>query len=180
MLELLIKGNELYDENTNKFITTPDCKLTLEHSLISVAKWEAKWKIPYFQATERTREQDMDYIKCMVIGPVPDDQIIASMGFDDMMQIRGYIEDPMTATVFNEKRKNASKKRIMTAEVIYSRMFANSIPLDCQKWHLNRLLSLIRVCELNNSPPEKMSKKDTAAWNAEQNAIRRAKYNTKG
>jgi hypothetical protein len=181
MLEITVKENEFYDQNTNKFITIPECTLTLEHSLISLAKWESKWQIPYFDDNKKTPAQDLDYIRCMVVGNVKNEHVFKALSFDDVMQIQKYINAPMTATTFRKNTKTTKpKKEVMTAEVIYAHMFAHSIPVECQKWHLNRLLTLLKVCDLQNAPKEKMSKKQTALWNAEQNAARKAKYNTRG
>lgn len=180
MLEITTMEDEFYDQRTNKFIQIPACTLVLEHSLISIAKWESKWQIPYFGMEEKTSVQDLDYIRCMTIGNVKNDLVYSTLSVDNILAIREYIKHPMTATTFQKKTKGRSKKETTTAETIYARMFAHSIPIECQKWHLNRLLTLLRVCDLQNAPPEKMSKKQTAAWNAEQNAARRAKYNTGG
>lgn len=180
MLELKIKGDETYDERTNKFIQIPECTITLEHSLISLAKWESKWQMPYFDDKKKTPAQDLDYIRCMVIGNVKNEQIFNLLSHEDLKKIQDYIAAPMTATTFHKKSRNRPRKDVMTAEVIYAHMFAHSIPIECQKWHLNRLLTLLKVCDLQNSPKEKMTKKQTAMWYAEQNAARKAKYNTRG
>lgn len=180
MLEIVILEDELYDQKTNKFIQIPESKLTLEHSLISVAKWEAKWHESYFDGPQRTTTQDLDYIRCMVVGPIKNERIFDALSLENLIAIREYINNPMTATTFNKRGTGRGKKEKVTAEVIYSRMFSHGIPIECEKWHLNRLLTLLRVCDLQNSPRDKMSKKDTAAWNAEQNAARRAKLNTRG
>ena len=181
MLEVTTTEGEVYDQKTNRFIQIPACTIMLEHSLISLAKWESKWHMPYFDNSTKTSAQDLDYIRCMVIGNIKNDFIFETLDADVIRTIRDYINDPMTATTFNKKgKKSNSKKEVVTAETIYARMFSHDIPIECQKWHLNRLLTLLRVCDLQNSPREKMSKKQTAAWNAEQNAARRAKYNTRG
>jgi hypothetical protein len=180
MLEITTIEDEVYDPKTNRFISVPACTITLEHSLISLAKWESKWRIPYFDNTKKTPAQDLDYIRCMVIGNVKDQRIFDSLSLENIMIIKDYIDNPMTATTFNKKTNIKTKKEVTTAETIYAHMFAHDIPMECQKWHLNRLLTLLRVCDLQNSPREKMTKKQTAAWNAEQNAARRAKYNTRG
>lgn len=179
MLEITIKEDELYRSDLNKFITIPSCTLTLEHSLISLAKWESKWHIPYLSNNPKTAKQELDYIRCMVIGNIPNEHVFDVLSVDNILEIKEYMDDLMTATTF-AKGTNKTKREVVTAETIYSRMCANNIPIECQKWHLNRLLTLIRACDLANAPKQKMSKKDTAAWMAEQNAARRAKLNTKG
>lgn len=181
MLEITIEEGEFHDESTNRIIPIPACTFTLEHSLISMAKWESKWCVPYFGDTPQTRAQNLDYIRCMVIGTIKNDRAFENISFDEMARIQKYILAPMTATTFQQKtRKPNANKEVITAEVIYARMFSHSIPIECQKWHLNRLLTLLKVCDLQGAPKEKMTKKQTAAWNAEQNAARRAKFNTKG
>lgn len=184
MLELKIEAGEFYDSQSNKFIQTPECTLILEHSLISLAKWEAKWKIPYFGNSEKTTAQDLDYIRCMIVTPIKNDLVLKALTPQNIMQIRDYMGDPMTATKFsnlpNTTNKTNRKSQVMTAEVIYSHMFAHGIPIECQKWHLNRLLTQIKVCGLQNGSQGKMSKQQTSQWNAQQNAARRAKYNTRG
>ena len=180
MLEIIIKEDEIYQQHTNKIITIPSCTITLEHSLISLSKWESKWHIPYLSNSKKTAAQELDYIRCMVIGNIPNKYIFDAISVENILKIKEYIEDSMTATIFPKNSNKRSKKETVTAEVIYSRMFANNISIECQKWHLNRLLTLIRACDLNNSPQKKMSKKETAMWNAEQNAARRAKWGTRG
>lgn len=180
MLEITTIEDELYDPKTNRFISIPACTLRLEHSLISLAKWESKWHIPYFDNAKKTPTQELDYIRCMAIGPVKSDLVFEVLTVDAILSIKNYINDVMTATTFQKKSEGRVKKEIVTAETLYARMFIHGIPIECEKWHLNRLLTLLRVCDLQNAPREKMTKKQTAAWNAEQNAARRAKYNTRG
>lgn len=181
MLEITTMEEELYIPKTNKFIQIPACTLRLEHSLISLAKWESRWHVPYFDNTRKTPAQELDYIRCMAIGHVKDDLVFEVLSVQNILTIKDYINDAMTATTFQKKADSRSKKKeVTTAETLYAHMFAHGIPIDCEKWHLNRLFTLLRVCDLQNAPREKMTKKQTAAWNAEQNAIRRAKYNTRG
>ena len=182
MLEITTIEDEFYDSRTNKFIHIPACTLTLEHSLISVAKWEAKWQIPFFDSKPKTPEQDLDYIRCMVIGNIKDDRVFEALSVENIIQIQNYMSAPMTATVIKETPNKNTKKRkeVMTAEVIYAHMFTLNIPLECQKWHINRLFTLLKVCNLQSAPKEKMTPAQTRAWNAEQNAARRAKYNSRG
>lgn len=179
MLEITVSTDEIYLPARNQFVTIPACTLILEHSLISIAKWESKWHVPYLNAKKRSREQELDYIRCMAVGPVKNDLVFSILSPKNMSQIRGYIDNTMTATTFSKSSRPPSRKTV-TAEVLYCRMFANNIPMECQKWHLNRLLTLIRVCDEASGSHSKMNKQQTAAHYAEQNALRRAKYNTKG
>ena len=152
MLEITVPANELYDPETNRFIDVPPCVLTLEHSLISIAKWESKWHISYLNAKGKTFLQELDYIRCMVIGPIKDEHIFSNLSPENISQVRLYIDNTMTATVFSKSSQGPSSKKVITAEVLYCRMFANNIPMECQKWHLNRLLTLIKVCDIENGP----------------------------
>lgn len=180
MLELTIPESEFYDSKSNKFITSPECKVSLEHSLISIAKWEAKWHEPYLGPQKKTYKQEQDYIRCMLLAPLKNDFLFESIfTSENIVKIRAYLDDSMTATTFSKTNQRTSKK-IVTAEVIYCRMFACNIPMECQKWHLNRLLTLLRVCEIESGPKEKMSKKQSAERFSKLNAARRAKLNSRG
>ena len=173
---ITIKQTELFDETTSRFITVKETELVLEHSLLSISKWEAKWKKPFLvEGAMDTNEKVIDYIKCMTITPQkPDPNVWLCLSEQNLKEIVDYINDPMTATWFKEDKKKKVNKEIMTSEVIYWEMIALQIPIEFQKWHLNRLMTLIRVCNAKNNP-EKMSKKDIAAENAAINAQRLAK-----
>lgn len=173
---ITIKQTELFDETTSRFITVKETELVLEHSLLSISKWEAKWKKPFLvEGAMDTNEKVIDYIKCMTITPQkPDPNVWLCLSEQNLKEIVDYINDPMTATWFKEDKKKKINKEIMTSEVIYWEMIALQIPIEFQKWHLNRLMTLIRVCNAKNNP-EKMSKKDIAAENAAINAQRLAK-----
>ena len=180
MLQITIKGAELYDENTNRFITTKGATLQLEHSLVSLSKWESKWKTYYLNNENITAEMSIDYVRCMTLTQCVDPKVYNYLTEEDMLKIREYIDDPMTATTFKNNRRG-SNRQIITAEIIYSWMVSLQIPFDpCQKWHLNRLLTLIRVCDEKNSPKKKMSKRDAMNQQRSLNAARRAKYHTSG
>lgn len=185
-----VAGKELFNEETKKFIPVKDTTLVLEHSLISVSKWEAKWKKPFLvENALDTNEKIIDYFKCMTISPANvDPMVYLCLSAENVQEIMDYINDPMTATWFGEdKNKNNKqfkgakkpKKEIITSEVIYWQMIALQIPIEFQKWHLNRLTTLIRVCNAKNNP-EKMSKKDILAQNAAINKARKAKLHSKG
>ena len=178
MLEITVPANEIYHPGECRFINIPACVLVLEHSLLSVRKWEAKWHTPYLNA-KRTLEQDLDYIRCMAVEPIENEYVFSVLSPENIEQIQTYMDDTMTATTFSKDSRPPSKKKV-TAEILYCRMFANNIPMECQTWHLNSLISLIKVCEENNGPKQKMTKQETARHYAEQNALRKAEYNTKG
>lgn len=169
---------ELWDPVTEEF-TPFVTDILLEHSLYSISKWEAKWHQPFLSKEEKTREQIIDYIKFMSVNDDVTDEIISKLKQEHINEIVEYINDPQTATTFREDNKHPSRK-IITNEVIYAWMVALRIPAEYQYWHLNRLLTLIRVCEIQQSPPKKMGKKATMSRNAALNAARRKRLGTTG
>lgn len=184
MLELQIPGGEFFNEQTMEFIRTKPTTLKLEHSLVSLSKWESKWKKPFLtdNPKDKTKEQIIDYIRFMTLNKDVDPEIYSRLTQREISQITAYIEDPMTATWFSKKAKGGASKRVVTAELIYYWMVAFNIPFECQKWHLNRLITLIRVCN-EESQPRDTNKKMTQAElqaRARLNAERRARLKTKG
>lgn len=180
MLEILIPAIEFWDEKNNEFITTEEYKLQLEHSLVSLSKWESKWCKPFFSKADKTDEETFDYIKCMSIDQNIDNDILLRLTKDHYTQISEYIADPMTATWFREEKHPKSSAEQVTSELIYYKMIALGIPFECQYWHLNRLTTLIRVCDVKSQPPKKTSRKEILSQNAALNAERKQKLNTKG
>lgn len=178
MLELKIEGREFYDEETSSFVMLTSQTLQLEHSLLSISKWESKWHKPFLSREARTPEEAKYYVKCMTINKNVDPIVYESLSNEDIDKINKYIEDPMTATWFKEDQKRGSS-RIITNELVYCWMAALQIPFECEKWHINRLLTLIRVCNEENAPKKTMSKKDTAAMYRSINAARRQKRHAK-
>lgn len=179
MLRIKIPSIEGYDEINNLFINIPETNLQLEHSLVSIAKWEAKWKKPFLSRDNKSEEEILDYIKCMVFTQNVNPQVFNFIPTTELKKINEYIEDPMTATTFRDDNASASRE-ILTAEVIYYYMIALNIPFECQKWHLNRLLTLIKVCSIKNAPEKKMSLNETIARNKALNAARRKQFNSRG
>ena len=179
MLLLTIPAAELFDNKTQEFIKIPEYRLQMEHSLVSLSKWESKWKKPFLSKIPKTAAETIDYIRCMTITQNVDPKVYNSLTSKNIQQINEYIDEPMTATTFNETN-NTSNREIVTSELIYYWMFSLNIPMECQKWHLNRLLTLIRVCNIKNQPPKKMSRRDIMNRNAALNAARRSKLNSKG
>ena len=182
MLQLEISGGEFFNESTQEFITTKPQKLLLEHSLLSLSKWEAKWKKPFFNKGRKTPDEYLDYIKCMTINSNVDPLVYDNLSRDDFKKIMEYIEDPHTATTIRElPNKKRKHNRIVTSELIYYWMCVSGIPFDCERWHLNRLMTLIRICSIENNPDaKKMSKRAIYEQNRELNEARRTKYNTSG
>ena len=179
-LTISVLGKEFFDQKTNRFITVKSQKLILEHSLLSISKWEMKWHKPYLTKEPKSEEENFDYIRCMCITEPSDLNVFLALTRENIQDIAAYIADPMTATTFHNRDQKPSRE-IITNELIYFWMANFSIPFDpCQKWHLNRLMTLIEVASIKNQPPKKMSQRDILSQNASLNAIRRAKYGTKG
>lgn len=170
---------EGWDEKKQEFVDAKTQTLQLEHSLVSLSKWESKWKKSFCSSKNITNEEMLDYIKCMTITRNVDPDVYNHLTPTNVKQVRDYIDDPMTATTFPKERGGHSKE-IITSELIYYWMIASQIPLECEKWHLNRLITLIRVCSIKNTPPKKRSKRDIMSQNVALNAARRKQMNTKG
>ena len=180
MLRITIPAGEEWDELKQEFITTKEQTLCLEHSLVSLSKWESKWCKPFLTKQERTYEETIDYIKYMTLTQNVDPEVYKFLTNDNMTEIKKYIEAPMTATTFSKDHSSKAGHEIVTSELIYYWMIALNIPFECQKWHLNRLLTLIKVCNIKNAPPKKMSRRSILSRNASINAARRQQMNTKG
>lgn len=180
MLNITIPKQELYDEEKNEFITMEERSICLEHSLVSVSKWESKWKKPFLSKEKKTLEETIDYIKCMTITQNVDSDIYKYLSQDNIISINNYIDDKMTATTFYDTRKNIGRSETITSELIYFWMISLNIPMECQKWHLNRLLTLIRICNIKNDSGKKMSRNEINSRNAALNAARRKRLNTRG
>lgn len=171
---------EEWDEEKEEFTESKVQVLCLEHSLISLSKWESKWCKPFLSSTSKTTEEVLDYIKFMTITQNVKDEVYDHLTQSNLEEINKYIDAPMTATTFSEDKNGKRNREIVTAELIYYWMISLQIPFECQKWHINRLLTLIRVCNIKNQPPKKMSKRDIISRNAALNAARRQQLNTKG
>ena len=180
MLVLHIPKGQFFNNRTQQFVYTEPFDLQLEHSLISLSKWESKWNKPFITEHEKTPEEMMDYIRCMTINKKVDDSIYDLLTEEQFIQIKNYIDAPMTATWFSDDKKKRRSREIITAEIIYYWMIASNIPPEYQKWHLNRLLTLIKVCSIKNTPPKKMGKKDIMNQNRQLNAARRQARRSRG
>lgn len=180
MLRIIIPSYELWDEKKNEFIYTKEQTLQLEHSLVSLAKWESKWCKPFLTKNKKTWEESIDYIRCMTITQNVDPKIYSFISNQNLKDINQYIDSPMTATTFREEKKTGTNSEQITAEIIYYWMIALNIPPEYQKWHLNRLLTLIRVCNIKNQPPKKMSRREVMKRNTELNERRLKRLRTRG
>ena len=180
MLQITIPGTELFDEKIGEFIEVKDKTIQMEHSLISLSKWEEKWRKPFFSKDEKTTEETIDYFRCMTLTQNVDPNMYYCLTNKNVEDIKNYIDSPMTATTFSSKENSRFNREIITAEIIYYWMLSLNIPFECQKWHLNKLITLIRVCNIKNQPAKKRSKRDIMSQNTAINAARRAKLNSKG
>lgn len=180
MLQITVPKGEQYDEFNEEFIFVKEQTLQLEHSLVSLSKWESKWCKPFLGLKEKTTEEIIDYIKCMTLTKNVDDNVYKFLTQKNIEDINAYIEAPMTATTFSNSKQSKANGEIITAELIYYWMIALNIPFECQKWHINRLLTLIQVCNIKNQPVKKMSRGDILRRNAAINAVRRQQLNSKG
>ena len=181
MLQITVElSPEGWDEIKQEFVDPKTITLQLEHSLVSISKWESKWCKSFITTPNKTLEETIDYIKCMTITPNVKPEVYERLSSENITQINNYIEAPMTATYFNDNKNGKGGRESITSELIYYWMISLNIPFECQKWHLNRLIALIRVCQIKNSPPKKMSRGEIMSRNAALNAARKQQLNTKG
>lgn len=181
MLQIEIPYQEFYNEATGEFDHIEPCTLNLEHSLISLSKWESKWKKAFLSETGFSRAELIDYVKCMTLNQKVDPKVYQTLTMAQIDKVREYISDPHTATTVYDTRKNNrySKNEKITSEVIYYQMIALGIPFECEKWHLNRLMMLIRICAIKGTNLQ-MSQAELFAQNRQLNAARRAAMNSRG
>lgn len=184
MLEIKVDDRELFDEKTERFYYLKGTVLKLEHSLISISKWESKWKKPFLDYKEKSNEELIDYIRCMTMNTNVDESTYMGLTEANCAEVSHYINDEMTATWFNDKvpgiGRPENKGQVVTSELIYYWMIVYNIPSEYQKWHLNRLLTLIRICEIKNKPSKKMSRKSILASNRSLNEARKKAMGTRG
>lgn len=180
MLKIIVPAAEYFDEINEEFIYKKEQPLQLEHSLVSLSKWESKWNKAFLGKQEKTEEEILDYIRCMTLTQNVDPEVYSRLSAENYAAINQYIEAPMTATRLCEDKTQKGNKDTVTSELIYYWMIAYNIPVEFQKWHLNRLLTLIRVCNVKNSPPKKRSKREMYQRNAALNAANKRRFNSKG
>lgn len=180
MLHLVIAGDELFDQETETFHSVNGGELDFEHSLISLSKWEAEFQKPFLDSKQKTVEELMSYIKAMVVTPNYDPALLDKLSVDDLKKINAYIESTQSATTFSDMQSGAGRGETVTSELIYYWMVAFNIPFSCETWHLNRLFALIRICNIKQSKPKKLSRNQIAQRNRELNAQRKAQLGTTG
>ena len=180
MLQVTIPASEYFDEKTGEFNSIRETTLQLEHSLVSVSKWESKWCKPFLGSNEKTTEECIDYVRCMTITQHVDPTVYQFLTQKNFQEINAYIEAPMTATTFSERENKRFSREVVTAEIIYYWMVALNIPFECQKWHLNKLIALVRVCNIKNTPQKKMSRREVTERNRALNEARRKKMHSSG
>lgn len=179
-IKIHVPKTELWDPMKEEFITVKEQCILMEHSLLSVDKWESRWKKSYISSEDKTPLETLDYLRCMTITKDVDAYVYYAIPSDELKRIDEYIKDPMTATTITNRETGRRKKEIITSEIIYWQMTQLNIPLEWERRHLNKLLTLIQVGAIKSQPPKQMSKKDIAKQNRYLNAARRAKHHTRG
>jgi hypothetical protein len=181
MLTVIVPGDEVFDEENQRFLKPNDFTLELEHSLVSLSKWESEFEKPFLEsAKDRTPEELLGYVKHMTLTPGVPDDVYLRLSEENIRDIMAYIEAKMTATWFSEPPGAPRSREIVTAEVVYYWMTVFHIPFECENWHLNRLFTLIRVCNLKQAKPQTMSRAEAAQRQRELNEQRKKMYNTTG
>lgn len=184
MLEITVPAVDLWNELEQRFVKVKEQTLHLEHSLVSIKEWESKWHKPFLGKDKKTNEETIDYIRCMTLTQNVDPSTYKYLSDKNIKQVDEYIANPMTATWFAEDKEPSNRRRtnnsVITNETIYYWMISYNIPIECQEWHLNQLLTLIRVFEVRNRKPKKMSRKELLSRNSAINKARRAQMNSNG
>lgn len=180
MLKIVVPGVEMFNDETREFTTVGDVVIELEHSLVSLSKWESEFEKPFLGKETKTTEEVLAYIKAMTLTPNVSEEIYEKLSEDNIASVHQYIDAKMSGTTFYEVQPEAKNQETVTAELIYYWMIVFQIPFECDRWHLNRLFTLIRVCNVKQSKPKKMSRAELAARNRELNARRKAELGTKG
>jgi hypothetical protein len=180
MLTIIVGAVDVYDEGADKFSTQGGVELQLEHSLVSLSKWESEFEKPFLGKDVKTPEEILAYVRCMILTPNPPGDFLEKLSKENLEAINTYIERKMTATWFSDQPGAPGSREVITSELIYYWMSVFSIPFACETWHLNRLFTLIRICNVKQSKPKKMSRAEIAARNRELNAQRKAQLGTKG
>ena len=180
MLTLDIAEKEYFDDETKEFLTSKATTIQLEHSLAAISKWEGIWEKPFLNKEPKTIQEARSYIQCMCVTENVDSSIVSRLSIEEQLVISKYIEAKMTATWFSSLESKTASREIITAEIIYYSLVTLNIPFECEHWHINRLLALINVCNVKNSPPKKIGREEMIARNRQLNAQRRAQARSTG
>ena len=180
MLRITVPSQEYYDEALEEFVTLEPVTLELEHSLTSLSKWESFWEKPFLGPAVKTTEETLSYIECMTLTVNVDRNVYSRLSNENLEASNTYIDARMTATWFVDSKPSGKAHDVITAEIVYYWMISLNVPFECQNWHLNRLLTLIRVCNEKNSPAKKLSRAELAARNRALNEERKAQLKTQG
>lgn len=179
MLTITIPSYELFNDVTQEFISEDERVIQLEHSLLSISEWESRWNKPFLSNMEKTSNEIIDYVRCMTLTEGVPETAYLYIDNEQYKLINDYIAAPMTATTISEPPGKVSRE-IMTSELLYYYMIAANIPFECERWHLNRLLTLIRICSIKSQPEKKRPMNEVMKSNAALNAARKKQFNTKG
>jgi len=180
MLTITVGSTASFDDEKQEFVELGGVELQLEHSLVSLSKWESEFEKPFLGKTEKTADEALAYIRCMLLTKNPPEDFPHNLSKENMEAINEYVDRKMTATWFSEIKPETRTSEIITSELIYYWMTVFNIPWEAQHWHLNRLFTLIRIANLKQGKPKKMSKAEIMQRNRELNAQRRAQLGTKG
>jgi hypothetical protein len=180
MLSIIVTGTELFDEETQTFSTVGDQVLELEHSLVSLSKWESKFQKPFLSDDGKSGDELIWYVRFMMLSDFVDPTKEIQLSQENLDTINSYIDSPQSATTFGLMPETKGRGETITSELIYYWLVAFNIPFEVETWHLNRLFSLIKICNIKNSKPTKMSRRAIAERNRQLNAERREKYGTTG
>jgi hypothetical protein len=180
MLRIVIPLEEVFDEETSEFRISQGVVLDLEHSLVSLSKWESKYEIPFLSTVNKTEDQTLDYVRMMILGEIPPEDQFQRLSAANIKEINAYIDAKMTATWFSDKEQVKMGRETVTAEIIYYWMISLGIPFECETWHLNRLITLIRVCNIKNAPKKKMTRQEQMAQQRALNEARRKATGSSG
>jgi hypothetical protein len=180
MLTITVGAADVYNDETETFSSHGGTELQLEHSLVSLSKWESTHEKPFLDSKDKTPEEVLDYIRCMILPPNPPGEILRELSKENFEEINAYIDRKMTATWFSEIQPKTRNREVVTSELVYYWMTVFHIPFECETWHLNRLFTLIRICNIKQDKPKKMSRGEVARRNRELNEQRKAQLGTKG
>jgi hypothetical protein len=180
MLTITVGAIDVYDESSSQFVVQGGLELQLEHSLVSLSKWESEFEKPFLGKNDKTSEEVLNYVRCMILSPNPPEDFLQRLSKENLEAINAYIDRKMTATWFSDQPGPPGSREVITSELVYYWMTVFQIPFECETWHLNRLFTLIRICNIKQAKPKKMSRGEAAARNRELNAQRKAQLGTKG